>query len=69
MSLDINLVNDLKNDITLDVQGVYIDKYPCPFRSRYILGRREKVNIIFSDVLRDYLIKSGDAEFAYIILK
>jgi len=69
MSLDINLVNDLKNDITLDVQSVYIDKYPYPFRSRYLLGRREKINIVFSDVLRDYLIRSGDAEFVYIILK
>ncbi|MCX7914471.1 MAG: hypothetical protein N2511_07790, partial [Thermodesulfovibrionales bacterium] len=69
IALDINLVNDLKNDVTLEAQGVYLDKYPCPFRSRYVLGRREKVNIAFSNVLRDYLIKSGSAEFAYLIIK
>jgi hypothetical protein len=69
MSLDITLVNDLKNDVTLEVQGVYLDKNPYPFRSNYTLGRREKVNIVFSNVLRDYLIKSGDVEFVYIILK
>lgn len=69
IALDINLINDLKNDVTLEAQGVYIDKYPCPFRSRYVLGRREKVNIAFSNVLRDYLIKSGSAEFAYLAIK
>ncbi|MGC8971826.1 MAG: DUF7424 family protein [bacterium] len=69
ISFDITLVNDLKSDVILEVQGVYLDKYPYPFRSRYELGRRDKVNIIFSDVLRDYLVKSGDIEFAYLILK
>jgi len=69
MSLDITLVNDLKNDVNLEAQGVYLDKNPYPFMSNYTLGRREKVNIVFSDVLRDYLIKSGDVEFIYLIIK
>jgi len=69
ISLSISLVNDLKSDITLEAQGVYLDKEPCPFRPRYILGRREKVNIAFSNVLRDYLVKSGDVEFLYLVMK
>lgn len=69
MSLDINLINDLKNNVTLEIQGVYIDQYPYPFRSKYTLDRKEKVNIVFSNVLKDYLIRSGSVEFAYLVIK
>ncbi|MGC8718255.1 MAG: DUF7424 family protein, partial [bacterium] len=69
MSLDITLINDLKNEVTLEAQVVYLDKNPYPFKSNYTLGRRGKVNIVFSDVLRDYLVRSGCVEFAYLIIK
>ena len=69
LHLSITMINDLRNDVKLVAQGVYMGGYPCPFGASYTLKRREKIDIVFSDVLRDYLVNSEDVEFANIILE
>jgi len=55
ITIIIRLINDLREDIKITTQSVYLNDKPCPFKTSYILKRRRKANLLFSNVLRDYL--------------
>lgn len=67
LEIKITLINDLRNNVKIVTQGVYLGGHPCPFGVSYTLKRREKIDIIFSNVLRDYLVNSEEVEFLSII--
>ncbi len=54
-SIEIVLVNDLKKDVNVELQGVYVNSRPYPFLTRITMKNRDKLIIKFSDVLRDYM--------------
>ncbi|MFN3328180.1 MAG: hypothetical protein ACK40U_04875 [Fervidobacterium pennivorans] len=56
------LINDLKKNVDLEIVGpVYVNNEPCPYTKKYTLKNREKLNIVFPDILRDYLTQIGSA--------
>ncbi|MFN6991306.1 MAG: hypothetical protein ACK4MM_01150 [Fervidobacterium sp.] len=57
------LINDMKKEITLEFQGVYVNDEPYPFSNKVVLKNRGKLKIGVSELLRDYLIKQGSAKF------
>ncbi len=66
MYINITLINDLRREIDIEVQGVYVNYKPCPYIEKFKLKNREKVIISFSNVLRDYMVENGRAVFAKI---
>ncbi|MCS7202479.1 MAG: hypothetical protein NZ841_06865 [Dictyoglomus sp.] len=67
MYVEITLINDLRKDVFIEVQGVYLNNIAYPFLEKIILKNRQKVTISFSDVLRDYMVERGKVKFVKII--
>ena len=65
-SIEIVLVNDLKKDVNVELQGVYVNSRPYPFLTRITMKNRDKLIIKFSDVLRDYMAQEGKTVFVNI---
>lgn len=65
-SIEIVLVNDLKKDVNVELQGVYVNSRPYPFLTRITMKNRDKLIIKFSDVLRDYMAQEGKTVFVKI---
>lgn len=63
---NITLINDMKRDINIEVQGVYINGRPYPFLEKIVLKNRQKLVITFSNVLKDYMIREGKVSFVKI---
>jgi hypothetical protein len=64
--IEIVLVNDLKKDVNVELQGVYVNSRPYPFLTRITMKNRDKLIIKFSDVLRDYMAQEGKTVFVKI---
>lgn len=65
-NIEIVLVNDLKKDIVIEGQGVYINNKPMPFLNKVSVKNRQKIKIVFSNVLRDYMVDNEITPFVKI---
>lgn len=66
MVIQVTLINDLRKDVDIEVQGVYANNKPYPFTKKFTLKHREKLVITFSNVLRDYMVEEGKTTFVRV---
>jgi len=60
MSFTFIIINDLKKTVDVEAKGaMYVNQVACPFARKFTLKNREKLTIVLADVLRDYLVETG----------
>uniref|UniRef100_A0A7C3RIR8 DUF7424 domain-containing protein n=1 Tax=Dictyoglomus thermophilum TaxID=14 RepID=A0A7C3RIR8_DICTH len=67
LSIEVMLINDLKRDVSIELQGVYVNLKPYPFLKKLTMKNRDKMMIRFSNVLRDYVAQEGKTAFVKIV--
>lgn len=53
--LMLDLSNDLRENVVVAVEGVYVNQKPILYTAEFTLARREGLDIRLSDVMHDYL--------------
>ncbi len=66
IAISVILINDIRKDVTVEFQGVYINNIPYPFVEKTTLKNKQKLVISFSNVLKDYMIAKGKTAFVKI---
>lgn len=51
----VDFSNDLREPVTVRLEGVYVNQQPILYAAEYSLSRREGVMIKLSDIMHDYL--------------
>jgi|LFRM01.1.fsa_nt_gb hypothetical protein len=59
LSFTLRIINDLRQPVSIYLQGVYANGRPLPYAEVLTLERREAVEIKPSDVSRDYAYQQG----------
>ena len=59
--------NDTKNKSTIGVHSVYSNSVPVPYYSEIEIDRRQKIEIVPSDVLRDSI--NGNGSITMLVIK
>ncbi|MGB4187368.1 MAG: hypothetical protein WBK33_06090, partial [Limnochordia bacterium] len=54
-TLMLDLSNDLRENVVVAVEGVYVNQKPILYTAEFTLARREGLDIRLSDVMHDYL--------------
>lgn len=68
-SMRLYLQNDLRDDIDVTLYSVYANSVPLPYSSTFTLGRRDEIEIRFSDVLRDSVTTPQEMETTGIAVR
>lgn len=63
------LHNDLRDPVSVTLYSVYVDNVPVPYSTTITAERRDELEVIFSDVLRDSAVTPEETETAGITLR
>ncbi len=53
--ISLNLINDTKSSALITIGNVYVDNKPVPYFQEFTLDRRDKMQVDFGPILRDYI--------------
>ena len=68
LGLSIQINNDTKGKVKISTAAAYVNSKPIPFPSTIEIDRRQIVDLVPSDVLRDTLLQ-GDTLLAFSVVK
>nr|PZN58537.1 MAG: hypothetical protein DIU68_01955 [Chloroflexota bacterium] len=63
------LHNDLRDPVSITLYSVYVNNMPVPYSATFTAERRDELEVIFSDVLRDSAVTPGETETSGITLR